>query len=137
LSADLFLGLLLGDAPRRRGIQDFGQVRQPLSLEGGLVAHDVVDAGASPVDRLHGGRHCVADVNKRVPAGSLADNRQVARLDPCCPFSTRPDRCAFTVEKTVSKDDAFDPRCAQHQCLGRDVRLYVASDRLRGVQVQG
>jgi hypothetical protein len=37
LSADLFLGLLLGDAPRRRGVQDFGQVRQPLSLGGGLL----------------------------------------------------------------------------------------------------
>ena len=32
-------------------------VRQPLSLGAGSSPHDVVDAGASPVDRVHGGRH--------------------------------------------------------------------------------
>jgi len=47
---------------------------------GGLVVHDVVDAWASSVDRLYSDRHRVADVNKRIPAGALADNRRVARL---------------------------------------------------------
>jgi hypothetical protein len=74
-------------------------------------------------------------MDERIPADALADDRYLARRDRRCEVATGPNRGALAVEKTVAKDDAFDPRCAHHQLFGRVVRLGVASERLRTFQV--
>ena len=64
---------------RRLGPDDPRELRQPLSGRGGLVVHDVVDGGAVVLEREHGRRGGVVEVDERPDAGAVACDRELAR----------------------------------------------------------
>ena len=68
----------VGKRARRLGAQRVGQHRQELAHRRGLVVDHVVEAGLAALDRGHGGRGGVVDVDQRPHAPAVADDRELA-----------------------------------------------------------
>ena len=76
---------------RRLGPDDPRELRQPLSGRGGLVVHDVVDGGAVVLEREHGRRGGVVEVDEdQTPAPSPAIGNLRARTASTSPSSGSP-----------------------------------------------
>src|SRR6266516_5550912 len=63
-----------GHAQRRLRARDLGKVRQPLRDRGGVVVHDVVDAGLTAPDRRERRGRSVGDLDERPDPGPATDH---------------------------------------------------------------
>ena len=89
------------DAARRLCPQHLREHRQPLAHRGGLVVDDVVDARSAVLERQHGRRRGVVQVDEGEDAAPVADDREL-------PLADRLDQPVVrgAVEAAVAQGDA-------------------------------
>ena len=91
--------------PRRLRAQRLGEHRQPLAHRRGLVVDDVVDGRPVVLEREHGRRGGVVEVDPRPDAAAVADDREL-------PLADRLDRAVVggAVEDAVAQRDPAELR---------------------------
>ena len=124
------------DVPRCRRAGRGGERGEPDADRRGLVVGDVVDAGRAALDRRHGRRGGVVDVDERPDAGAVADDREAALADQLELLAVGAEAGAGAVEAAVAERDPLDPLGSRDELLAALDRVQRRAHRRHGVGVE-